>query len=62
MTSAERLRRRRCIALRVAVFFGILLALFNARESLAIVGIALAGIAIALVTYWRNCRASRDSS
>jgi hypothetical protein len=48
------LRRRRCVALRVAVFFGVLLPIFYwAWSTLAI---AVAGIALAVFTYWRECR------
>ena len=59
MTDAERLRRRRCVALRIAAFFGVLLAAFNPRDW-AIIAIGLAGAAIVLIVYWRDCRRSRD--
>jgi O-antigen/teichoic acid export membrane protein len=55
MTTPERLRRRRCIGLRIAVFFAVLLAAFNWRVW-AIVGVAIAGGLLALVVYWRDCR------
>jgi uncharacterized membrane protein YfcA len=61
MTDAERLRRRRCIALRVAAFFGVLLAAFNPRDW-AIIAIGLAGAAVVLFVYWRECRRPRDNS
>jgi uncharacterized membrane protein YfcA len=61
MTDAETLRRRRCIALRVAALFGVLLAAFNPRDW-AIIAIGLAGTAVVLVVYWRNCRRPRDKS
>ena len=54
----DRLTIRRCLALRVAVFFGVLLAIFY-REHWETVAVAIAGIAAAIVTYWRNCRAGR---
>jgi hypothetical protein len=57
MTSAERLGRRRCIGLRVAVFFAILLAAFSWKDW-AIMAVAAAGGLLALVVYWRDCRAS----
>jgi hypothetical protein len=55
MTSAERLRRRRCLGLRVAVFFAVLLAAYN-WHVWAIVGIAIGGGLLALGAYWRDCR------
>jgi uncharacterized membrane protein YfcA len=61
MTDAETLRRRRCISLRIAAIFGVLLAAFNPRDW-AIIAIGLAGTAVVLVVYWRNCRRPRDSS
>jgi O-antigen/teichoic acid export membrane protein len=57
MTTADRLRRRRCTGLRVAVFFAILLAAYSWRVW-AIVGIAAAGGLLALGAYWRDCRDS----
>ena len=54
MTSSERLRRRRCLALWVAIFFGILLPAFDPRWP--VLAVAVAGIGLALVTYWRACR------
>jgi uncharacterized membrane protein YfcA len=59
MTDAERLHRRRCIALRIAAFFGVLLAVFNPRDW-AIIAIGLAGAVIVLAVYWRDCRRPRD--
>jgi O-antigen/teichoic acid export membrane protein len=61
MTTPERLRRRRCIGLRVAVFFAVLLAAYNWRVW-AIVGVAVAGALLALGAYWRDCRASATKS
>jgi O-antigen/teichoic acid export membrane protein len=57
MTSADRLRRRRCIGLRVAVVFAVLLAAYNWRVWV-IVGIAVAGGLLAFGAYWRDCRDS----
>ena len=61
MTNAERLHRRRCLALRIAAFFGILLAAFNPYDWI-IIAIGLAGAAFVLIVYWRDCRRSRDDS
>jgi O-antigen/teichoic acid export membrane protein len=61
MTSAERLRRRRCIALRIAVFFAILLAAFDWRVW-GIVAVAVAGGLLAIGAYWRDCRNSGTKS
>ena len=61
MTDADRLRRRRCIALRIAAFFGVLLAAFNPRDW-AIIAVGLAGAAFVLIVYWRDCRRNRDES
>jgi uncharacterized membrane protein YfcA len=61
MTDAERLRWRRCMALRVAAVFGVLLAAFNPRDW-AIIAIGLAGTVIVLVVYWRDCRRPRNNS
>lgn len=57
MTSPERLRRRRCLGLRVAVLFAVLLAAYNWR-TWGIVAVAVAGGLVALGAYWRDCRAS----
>ena len=56
--SSDRLRRRRCIGFRVAFIFGILLAVIN-RSDWALLSIALAGMVIVLVAYWRDCRRPR---
>jgi hypothetical protein len=48
------LRRRRCLALRVAIFFGVLLPVVN-RDLPSLV-VAIIGIALAATVYWRNCR------
>jgi hypothetical protein len=61
MTDAERLHRRRCLALRIAAFFGVLLAAFNPYDWI-IIAIGLAGAAFVLIVYWRDCRRSRDGS
>lgn len=61
MTDPERLRRRRCMALRIAAFFGVLLAAFNPRDWV-IITVGLAGAAFVLIVYWRDCRRSRDDS
>jgi hypothetical protein len=57
MTTPDRLHRRRCIGLRVAVFFAVLLAAFN-WPVWPIIGVAIAGGLLALVVYWRDCRGS----
>jgi hypothetical protein len=54
----DRLRRRRCIGLRVAFVLGILLAVIN-RDDTLLLAIALAGEAIVAVAFWRDCRAPR---
>ena len=61
MKPRERARRRRCLALRVAIFFGILLGILY-RDYWPTVAVAVAGIALAAFTYWRNCRASASST
>ena len=58
---SDRLRRRRCIGLRVAFVFGILLAVLN-RDDWLLLTIALAGMAILLIAYWRDCRNPRHTS
>jgi hypothetical protein len=60
-TGGDRLRRRRCIGLRVAFVFGILLAVIN-RDDLLLLGIALAGLVVVGVAFWRDCRGSRRNS
>jgi hypothetical protein len=61
MNNADRLHRRRCLALRIAAFFGVLLAAFNPYDWI-IIAIGLAGAAFVLIVYWRDCRRSRDDS
>jgi hypothetical protein len=61
MTPADRLRRRRCVALRIAALFGVLLAAFNPRDWV-IIAVGLAGAVFVLVVYWRDCRRPRDES
>jgi hypothetical protein len=56
----DRLRRRRCLALRVAFVLGILLAVIN-RDDRLLLAIALAGEAIVVVAFWRDCRGSRHT-
>jgi hypothetical protein len=59
MNRHEVLRRRRCLALRVAIFFGVLLPV--AYWSWSTLAVAVAGIALAAFTYWRECRAKTGS-
>jgi hypothetical protein len=59
-TGSDRLRRRRCIGLRVAFVFGLLLAVIN-RADTVLLAIALAGTAIVAFAYWRDCRAPRHT-
>lgn len=59
-TSSDRLQRRRCIGFRVAFIFGILLAVIN-RGDWTLLSIALAGMAILVIAYLRDCRKSRPS-
>lgn len=61
MTTPERLRRRRCIGLRVGMLFAVLLAAFNWRIW-GIVAVAAAGGLLAFVVYWRDCRGSGPKS
>jgi membrane protein implicated in regulation of membrane protease activity len=56
---SERVQRRRCIGLRVAAIFGILLAALNWGDW-PIVAVGFAGAAFVLVVYWRDCRGRRD--
>ena len=55
MSARDRATFRRCLALRVAVVFGIVLAILY-RDYWPTVAVAVAGIGVALATYWRNCR------
>jgi hypothetical protein len=59
-TGSDRLQRRRCIGFRVAFIFGILLAVIN-RDDWTLLSIALAGMLILLIAYWRDCRKPRHS-
>jgi hypothetical protein len=61
MNTAERLHRRRCIGLRVAVVFAVFLAVLNRRDW-AIVAVAAVGGLVAVVAYWRDCRGSRSKT
>jgi len=61
MNTAERLHRRRCIGLRVAVVFAVFLAVLN-RDDWAIVAVAAVGGLVAVVAYWRDCRSSRSKT
>ena len=55
---SDRLLRRRCIGLRVAFVFGILLAVTNRDDTLLLL-VALAGLASVAIAFWRDCRESR---
>jgi len=55
---SDRLHRRRCIGLRVAFIFGILLAVIN-RGDWTLLAIAFAGTTILGIAYWRDCRKPR---
>jgi hypothetical protein len=55
---AERLRRRRCLGLRVAVVLGVFLAVVN-RGDTTLVVVALVLIGLVLVAFWRDCRPTR---
>ena len=55
---SDRLHRRRCIGLRVAFVFGIFLAVINRRDW-TLLAIALTGMAILVIAYWRDCRKPR---
>jgi len=57
---SDRLHRRRCIGFRIAFIFGILLAVIN-RTDWILLAIALAGMAILLIAYWRDCRKPRHT-
>ena len=56
--SSDRLQRRRCIGFRIAFIFGIFLAVLN-RDDWVLLAIALVGMAIVLIAYWRDCRKNR---
>ena len=58
MTDAEVLRRRRCLSLRLAIGFGVLLPIFY--WSWVTFTAAVIGVSVALFTYWRECRGRRD--
>ena len=57
MNAPDRLRRRRCIGLRVGVLFAILLIVFD-WGAWAPVGVAAAAGLVAAGAYWRDCRSS----
>jgi hypothetical protein len=57
-SGSDRLRRRRCIGLRVAFVLGMLLAVINRDDTLLLL-VALAGIAVVTIAFWRDCRAPR---
>jgi hypothetical protein len=62
MNTAERLHRRRCIGLRIAVFFAVLLAAVSWGDW-AVMAVAAAGGLFALVVFLRDCRrAGRESA
>jgi membrane protein implicated in regulation of membrane protease activity len=56
-----RLKRRRCIGLRVAAIFGVFLAALNWGDW-PIVAVGFAGAAFALIVYWRDCRKNRGKA
>ena len=58
--SSDRLQRRRCIGFRNDFIFGILLAVIN-RGDWTLLSIALAGMAILVIAYWRDCRKPRHT-
>jgi hypothetical protein len=60
MTRSDSARLRRCLALRVAIFFGILLPI--AYRDWVTLAVAVSGITLAGVTYWRNCRRPRGEA
>jgi hypothetical protein len=55
MTYSGRLHRRRCIGLRVAVVFAILLIALSWGDW-PIIAVAGAGGLLAIGAYWRDCR------
>jgi hypothetical protein len=55
MITPDRLHRRRCLGLRVGVFFGILLIVFDWGEW-PIVGVAAVATLVALGAYLWDCR------
>jgi hypothetical protein len=57
MNTSARLRRRRCIGLRVAVLFAVVFCVYY-RTDWAVFGVIAAGGLIALIAYWRDCRSS----
>jgi hypothetical protein len=57
MTPEERLRRRRCLGLRIGVLFAILLAVYS-RGDWAVLGVVVACGLLALAAYWRSCRST----
>jgi hypothetical protein len=57
MTPEERLRRRRCLGLRVGIVFAVVLAAYY-HDDLAVVGVVAAGGLLALAAHWRGCRRS----
>jgi hypothetical protein len=61
VNTAERLHRRRCIGLRVAVVFAILLAAVS-WDDWAIMAVAAAGGLFALGVYVRDCRRSAQNT
>ena len=61
MSTPDRLRRNRCMGLRIAVLFAIVFAAFSWR-SWAVMGVAVAGGLVALVVYLRDCRSAGPKS
>ena len=54
MTGRDLRRHRRCRAIPVAVMLGILLPIF--QPSSVTVVVAVLGIAVLVILYWRECR------
>jgi uncharacterized membrane protein len=57
-TGGDRLRRRRCISLRIAFLFGIVLAVFS-RGDIPLLTVALIGLCVVAIVFWRDCRDTR---
>jgi hypothetical protein len=57
MITPERLRRRRCLGLRIAVLFAVIICVYY-RGDWAVIGVVSAGAIVAIVAYWRDCRGS----
>jgi hypothetical protein len=57
MTEPDRLRRRRCLGLRIAVFFAVVFAVYY-RDDWVVVAVFAAGGLLAAGAFWRDCRPS----